>query len=325
MRIFVRVLFLFLLLSNCDSSNDTRVYKPQSSGNINDVSVVIDSELWESLVGETIRTNIGAPLYGLPQDEPQFKLSQIPVTIFSGFVKNTRLILKIAKGSKAETRFYRDPYASPQRMVLVSGMTNQELIDQLTTNNKKIIEAFKTSEIKEKQRRFRKSLFNTTALSEQLGIEIQLPSIYRIAKQENDFFWLRRDIKTGTVNLLLYTVPYEKILTKDALANRAIEKRDSIGKRHIPGPVAGSYMTTEKAYRPFFGSERVANLNAFLTKSIWQVKDAFMSGPFINYWIKDDANKRFLVAEGFVFAPSVEKRAYVFELEAIIKSISIKK
>ena len=84
-------------------------------------------------------------------------------------------------------------------------------------------------------------------------------------------------------------------------------------------------MTTEKAYRPFFGSERVANLNAFLTKSIWQVKDAFMSGPFINYWIKDDANKRFLVAEGFVFAPSVEKRAYVFELEAIIKSISIKK
>jgi hypothetical protein len=49
-----------------------------------------------------------------------------------------------------------------------------------------------------------------------------------------------------------------------------------------------------------------------------------MSGPFINYWIEDKANNRFLIAEGFVFAPSVEKRAYVFELEAIIQSISIK-
>ena len=47
-----------------------------------------------------------------------------------------------------------------------------------------------------------------------------------------------------------------------------------------------------------------------------------MSGPFINYWIEDEVNNRFLVAEGFVFAPSVEKRAYVFELEAIIQSIS---
>jgi hypothetical protein len=325
MRIFIKVLFLVLTIYSCDSSNDTTVYKPQSSGNINNVSVVIDSELWGSIVGETVRRTVGAPLYGLPQEEPQFNLSQIPSTIFSGFVKKTRLVLRVAKGPKADTRFYKDPYASPQQMVLVSGTTDQELVDQLTTNHKKIIRAFNATEIKEKQRRFRKSLFNTTALSEQLGIEIQLPSIYRIAKQENDFFWLRRDIKTGTVNLLLYTVPYEKTLTKDALANRAIEKRDSIGKRHIPGPVAGSYMTTEKAYRPFFGSERVANLNAFLTKSIWQVKDAFMSGPFINYWIKDDANKRFLVAEGFVFAPSVEKRAYVFELEAIIKSISIKK
>ena len=49
-----------------------------------------------------------------------------------------------------------------------------------------------------------------------------------------------------------------------------------------------------------------------------------MSGPFINYWIQDTLNNRYLVAEGFVFAPSVQKRDYVFELEAIIQSIGIK-
>lgn len=324
MREFIKALCVFLVLSACENVNDKTVYKPRSSGNINDLSVVIDNELWESPVGESIRSTIGAPLYGLPQDEPQFKLRQIPLSIFSGFVKNTRLVLKVTKGAEASTKFYKDPYASPQRMILVSGMTNQEIIDQFADNQEKITNAFKAYEIKEKQRRSRKSLFNSTAISEQLGIEIQFPSIYRLAKQEDDFFWIRRDIKTGTVNLLLYTVPYDEAFTKEALANRVIRTRDSIGRKHIPGPVEGSYMTTEKAYTPFFGKDKVANLNSFKTKSIWQVKDAFMSGPFINYWIEDKVNNRFLIAEGFVFAPSVEKRAYVFELEAIIQSISIK-
>ena len=323
MQQFIKALFLLLILAACENASDKIVYKPQSSGNINDLSVVIDSQLWESSVGESIRSTIGAPLYGLPQDEPQYKLRQIPSSVFSGFVKKTRLVLKVVKGVAADTKFYRDPYASPQRMVLVSGMTNQDIIDQLTTNQDKIEKTFKVYEIKEKQRRFKKSLFNSSAITKQLGIGIQIPSIYRLATQENDFFWFRRDIKTGTVNLLLYTVPYDKNSTREGLAERVIRTRDSIGKTHIKGPVEGTYMTTEKAYTPFFGTDKVAGLSSFKTKSIWQVKDAFMSGPFINYWIEDKANNRFLIAEGFVFAPSVEKRAYVFELEAIIQSISI--
>ncbi len=46
-----------------------------------------------------------------------------------------------------------------------------------------------------------------------------------------------------------------------------------------------------------------------------------MAGPFVNYVIDDIANNRQLVIEGFVLAPSVRKRDYMFELEAIIKSI----
>ena len=324
MRLFVKTFCLLFLLFSCENSTNQSTYKAQSSGNINDVSVVIDNQLWESSVGEAIRTTIGAALYGLPQDEPQFKLRQIPSSVFSGFVKNSRLVLKVKKGIAADTKFYNAPYAAPQRMVLVSGMTNQEITEQFERNQEKIKEAFRAHEIQEKQRRTRKSLFNATAVSKQLGIDIQFPSVYRIAKQDGDFFWIRRDIKTGTVNLLLYTISYDETLTNEQLATRVIQTRDSIGKRYIPGPVEGSHMTTEKAYTPFFGDDKVSNLNSFKTKSIWQVKDAYMSGPFINYWIEDKRNNRFLVAEGFVFAPSVEKRAYIFELESMIHSISVK-
>jgi len=324
MRLYLKAFCLVFLFSACDDSKSKKIYKPKSSGNINDVSVVIDNDLWVTSVGETIRSTVGAPLYGLPQDEPQFTLRQIPSSVFTGFVKNTRLVLKIKKGVAAATKFYKNPYASPQKMVTVSGMTNEEIRNQFITNQDKIVKAFKAHEIQEKQRRSKKTLYNSAAITKQLGINIQFSSLYRVAKQEDDFLWIRRDIKTGTVNLMVYTLPYDDTLTKEALAERVITVRDSIGKQHIPGPVDGSYMTTEEAYTPFFGDTKVANLNSFETKSIWQVKDAFMSGPFINYWIEDKANNRYLVVEGFVFAPSVGKRDYVFELEAIIRSITIK-
>ena len=48
-----------------------------------------------------------------------------------------------------------------------------------------------------------------------------------------------------------------------------------------------------------------------------------MSGPFVNYVIEDKVNNRLIVVEGFAFAPSVQKRDYMFELEAIIKSLKI--
>ena len=50
-----------------------------------------------------------------------------------------------------------------------------------------------------------------------------------------------------------------------------------------------------------------------------------MSGPFINYTLFDKVHRRILVLEGFCYAPSKEKRDLMFELEAMIKSIQIKK
>ena len=83
-------------------------------------------------------------------------------------------------------------------------------------------------------------------------------------------------------------------------------------------------MITEDAYTPYLYETTVDGKPAYETKGIWDVKNAFMSGPFINYAIEDKANNRYVVIEGYVFAPSVEKRNNIFELESIIKSIRIK-
>ena len=98
--------------------------------------------------------------------------------------------------------------------------------------------------------------------------------------------------------------------------------RGSIGKIYVPGRLNGSYMITERAYRPFYYKSEISGQELYITKGTWEVKNDFMAGPFLNYRIKDTVNKRWIIAEGFTFAPSKSKRDYMFELETILKSIT---
>lgn len=84
-------------------------------------------------------------------------------------------------------------------------------------------------------------------------------------------------------------------------------------------------MVTDRAYSPYFSKTSLFGNKVYETKGTWQMKNDFMSGPFINYAIFDKAHRRILILEGFCYAPSKEKRNLMFELESIIKSIQIKK
>ena len=120
---------------------------------------------------------------------------------------------------------------------------------------------------------------------------------------------------------MIYEVPLSTIKEGDSTITDIVRMRDSIGKTHIPGPVEGSYMITEESYAPYLFEINLDNKPTYETKGIWDVKNAFMAGPFINYAIKDLQNNRYLVVEGYVFSPSIEKRDHIFEMESIIKSI----
>ncbi len=317
MKNIFSILCLTMMVFSCADKEQKR-YVPKSSGNINNLVVVADNQLYEDSVGEAIRDILAAPVEGLSKEEPMFSMNQMPTSVFSGFAKKNRLILKIEKGKDAEVKIGKDTFARPQALVVVSGQTNQEIIDQLKANAAKIIDVFNKEEIKEKQRRISKSLFKDEPIENQLGLSMKFPTAYRIAKHDNNFFWLRRDIETGTVDIMLYEVPLSSIRKNDSTVLDVVRVRDSVGKIHIEG-----YMGTEDAFTPFISKSIIDNKPAFETKGLWDVKNAFMSGPFINYAIEDKLNNRFIIAEGYVFAPSVKKRDYVFELEAIINSIQI--
>ncbi|MDO7172145.1 DUF4837 family protein [Mariniflexile sp. AS56] len=325
------LLTLFVSCGDKKSSNDKMLL--DSSGTFNNVSVVIDNELWDGSVGDVIRNVLAAPIYGLPQDEPIFTINQIPPSVFSGFVTKNRTVLEIVVDKDAGMEISKNVYAQPQKVIVIKGKSREALIDVINENAKKIVETFKNEEIEERQRQMAKSPHNFTSIQKKLGLTIQFPSAYRITKETDNFFWIRKDITTGTTNLMIFEVPYSAIKRNDSLVNQIVKLRDSIGKVFIKGRQDGiikadgdkieSYLTTEDSYAPYIFETIVDNKPAIQTKGLWDLKADFMGGPFINYAIEDKINKRWVFVEGFAFAPSVEKRDYMLELEAIIKSVKI--
>ncbi|MBJ6368472.1 DUF4837 family protein [Snuella sedimenti] len=323
-NIFIAILGLLLVISCLDSNSKSQKTLLDSSSNINQVSVVIDNEMWGGSVGEAIRKVLTTTIYGLPQDEPTFVISQIPPSVFSGFVTRNRTLLKIELGKVAGLKIVKDVYAKPQKVIVVSGPTKEALIEVIDTNSDKILEEFKKEELKELQRRIAKALHKNKAMKEKMGVNLKFPSVFRIAKEEGNFFWIRKDITTGSTNLLVYELPYNAIKRNDSIINQIIKIRDSIGQKHIPGPdPKKNYMVTENAYTPFHAEIILDNKPTLETKGLWDMKGGFMAGPYVNYAIEDKKNNRWVVVEGFVFAPSVDKRNYMFELDAIIKSVKI--
>ncbi len=318
------VISLFVLASCNDNPKEDQVVLTSSSGNINNLSVIIENELWNGEVGDSLRKVLAAPVDGLPQEEPLFSISQMPPEAFSGFVRKNRIFLRVQKGKEANVKVAENPYARPQTGVLITGQTNEEIINQLGEHSQEIVKAFKETEIKEKQRRMKKSLKSDKRLEEELGLSLKFPTAYRYAKEEDDFFWIRKDIKNGSMEILAYEVP-RHVLEKDTnVIGNIIAMRDSIGQTHIPGPLDDTYMITEEAYAPYLFESQIDGKFAWETKGTWEVKGAFMAGPFLNYAVLDEENDRYVILEGFAFAPSAMKRDHMQEIEAILKSADIK-
>ena len=313
------ILIAVLFFVSCN--DDTKIVLA-SSGNLNEISIVVQDQLWEGSVGKALTSILSKPIYGLPQQEPLFKLRQIPPRVFSGFVTKSRTIIIIENNKQKNTRLLLNKYASPQTVIVVSGMTSREIIEELKKHSKKIINKIKEAEIKEKQRRIRKSLSISQALDSIFKIKLDYPSIYRVAAVDRNFVWLRKDTKSGSVNLSVFQTPLK---TNRLNTEKIIIIRDSVSKQKIPGPTKGTYMSTETQYKPVLVPTKIRKHKGLEVRGLWEVKKQFMGGPFINFSVEDSINNRILFFDGFVYSPGTEKASYIFEIEAIIKSLKILK
>lgn len=319
-----RIILLFFLVLGCQNHPSTPLIKT-SNGNINTISVVMPDLLWETKVGDAVRAAFAYPAEGLPQKEPLYDLKQIPPEVFTGFTRLSRMILWVGFGEEVVIRTDKNRYASPQQMAVLSAPDTSTLVEIVLSQSPGIINSFKKGELAERQRRTLKSTLNQNALKDRFGIDLTVPSAYKVFKEENSTVWFQREIRKGHVNLIVYELPRTTNIDFEQPLADIIRIRDSVGQAFIPGRLSKTHLITEAAYEPYIYETSFNGIRALETRGTWEVKGDFMAGPFLQFLLDDKKNNRYLIMEGFVFAPSATKRDYVFETEAIMHSMQQQK
>jgi hypothetical protein len=95
-------LSITILFSSCNFKEEKT--ESQTSGKTNQVAVIIDDQLWNGEVGDSLRNKFASPVLGLPQEEPIFTLNQYPVKLLEGFMSNSRNIIVVKKEAKSQFR-----------------------------------------------------------------------------------------------------------------------------------------------------------------------------------------------------------------------------
>ncbi|WP_418497822.1 DUF4837 family protein [Flagellimonas sp.] len=310
-----------LAFGACKDSGPKERFLPPSTGGVNSLMVVMDTELWKGPVGDKIRDEFAAQVLGLPQIEPIFTITQLPPQVFKGTTTYSRSVLYVEQDSTSLAHIKDDAYAKPQKVAVVTGPTEETMIQNLDSLAPKAIQAFKQVEIAEAQKRFGRSLSEDKALEEEFGLRMKVPSLYKVGKREKNFVWMDIQIPKGTMNIIAYEMPWNSFRNDSTFVEDIVKMRDSMGQKYVPGPNENTYMITEKAFAPYVFPTEIGGKKAVEVKGMWEIHGYPMAGPFLTYIINDEKNQRKMVLEGFTFAPSTEKRDYMFELEAILRTV----
>jgi uncharacterized protein DUF4837 len=200
------------------------------------------------------------------------------------------------------------------------------LIDNINSHEEEIISTFKESDLKIYQKKITKDFhkFKNIETFNKLKFTLKIPTSFNKVEDNGEFLWYRNNLdKGGLLNIIAYEIPNSnnRVINQELLNSF----RDSIGKKFIPGQFDKTFFRTEPQYKPVTKEIVLSGEKTIESRGLWIVEGDYMGGPFVSYAIEDFKNNRLLVVTGFIYSPATKKRDYIFQLEAILKTVLLKK
>lgn len=319
------IVLLIVTLSSC-KFKDSQIMHRNITGKAGELIVVMSRVAWDDKPGNLVRSVLAQPQLSLPQEEPIFDVVLVPHEAFKDIFLSTRNIVQTKISPIVETPgvvFTDNVWAYPQATVQISARTNEEFEKLFVENSDKIIAYFLRAERERLMMNYKKLHAQEIAsvLGKRYNVSMHFPPGFKIMTQGTDFDWIRYETPEISQAVMVYSFPY----TSDSTFtfNYLLSKRDSFLKANVPGPTPGSYMTTEKRAAPVFQVTRHNGNYAADIRGLWRVENDFMGGPFLMLAELDTYNRRVIVADGYVYAPSKNKRNYIRQIEAIVYSLTM--
>jgi hypothetical protein len=282
---------------------------------------------WDDKPGNIVRHTLGQPQLSLPQEEPLFDITLIPHEAFRDIFLSTRNIVQTKISPIVENpgvTFANDVWAYPQATCQINARNYEEFIKIFTENSDKIIGYFLKAErdrlMMNYKKLYDKAVFNT--LENKFDLSLMVIPGFVIATPAQDFAWIRFETPEISQAIMVYTFPYKSDST--FTLNYLLSRRDSLLRLYVPGPTKGSYMTTEKLAKPVLNITKHNGNYAAVLRGLWRVENDFMGGPFIMLAELDASRQRVVVIDGYVYAPSKNKRNLLRQVEAMVFSLRLK-
>lgn len=324
-----KILALFIatqIFSSCVTNTSSNPIKPNPTGKAGEVIVVINDSKWNTEVGDTIFYTLSYPFPDLPQDEPFFDVVHIPHSSFQSIFKTHRNIIFINIGvehQEPKITKTQDKWANYQIIYNFYAPDDTSMIKLWGENYEQIKRNIFNADLTRFQSSF-KNYQNTEAIAKiknLYNISMEIPSEFNLDELKDNFYWISKETNTTSQGIFIYTYPYtdSNTFTLDYI----VAKRDEYLKKYVPGPNDNTYMQTEKQV-PMQTEEITLNGNyGFVLRGLWYTENYFMGGPFVSISVLDEKNNRVITVEAYVYAGKQDKKLYLWQTEAVIKTMKI--
>jgi hypothetical protein len=320
-------LFLFVVIIGTQSCNYNKSTLPHSTGKTLELIVVTNNkEQWNSRIGSTIKEFFGQKFVGLPNFEPMFDILPLPQEAFIDMYKPNHLIFIVDINKKFKTPIIetkKNLWSIPQRVIKISAADANSFIKAFNERKEGIIKLFQEVSRERILNYFKSSEASKvkSILKKSLKLDLILPSGFSISKHiANNFIWLKKEKRRSSLGLIIYTSEYSDKNVFEL--KNIIRRRNAYTKLYVPGPTKGSYMKVYEDGIDIVSKEiNFKGMYAVETRGMWEVKNDFMAGSFLNYTFIDEKRNRVITIDSYIYAPNTEKRIRMKELEAILYSV----
>ena len=321
---YFAVIIVLLTAVSCRQKSGSSGIKVDnfSTGKAGEMILAIDTNYWSKAAVKAIYEVIQQPQPAINQIEPMFDVIQCSNADYkASFMRHRNIVQFDYNPDYAGNTFEiaRNPITSLQVLIKIRGNQQDSCLALFLAHKDEIVKAMYDNDIARLQNAHRK-LNNPVIekkIKEKFGLSMTIPDGYFVGREEEDFLWLCFRTPKNDRFVMLYKSPrYE--LTKENI----VAERDRITKAYIQGAVAGAYplVANIEGY-PMAQNIQIRYHHGVELRGLWETVRDKMGGPFYSFTQISPDSTSCITVDGFVYAPQEQKRDYLREVEAVVKSI----
>ena len=319
-RKVVMFLICLFIITSCGKRFTVEHY---ATGKAGEVILILENEQTSDFVRNYIEKTLSQPQPALNQMEPMFDILRLENSDLNAHFQRHRSIVQFEVDSNYDSNsinFEENVWAKPQVHIYFRGNSMDSLFLLFQQNETEIINRLYENDLR---RVISYASENNDAsiekrVKEKFGVTVTVPKKYKIVREEDDFMWLRFKTARNDRFIMIYRTSCIN-LSRESL----IAARNEKTKAYIPGAVAGAYpIVAEIEPLPLYTENVcIGNNTGAELRGLWETVGDKMGGPFYHFSFIDSNSNQTISVDGFVYAPTEDKRNYLREVEAIAKTV----